>query len=315
MDMPRTALVVVDHGSRLPESGTVLLRVVEAIRATGRYHFVAGAHMDLEQPSLHAALETCFSQGAERVVIVPFMLAPGRHSSEDIPRLAREAFPQAPEGQILVAQPLGDHPGVIQAVLDAAEGATGSCSPPALLRVETSALLAIDLQSSLLTHIERNEQIVASARFLIESAAKLGVSIHVSEQYPRGLGRTDPRILQVLPESLQVVEKMEFGCFACAEFAQRIPPHCRQLVICGVEAHVCVTQTVLQALHRGYQVYVVTDAIGSRHWMDYQTSLRRLSRMVHMVSAEMVVYEWLQQAGTERFQSLRPLLKRGTSPV
>jgi len=116
----KNALVIIDHGSHRPESGNVLLRAVEKIRSTGAWFFVAGAHMDIEQPSLRMAIETCLAQQPDRIVIVPFMLAPGRHSAEDIPRLAREAAPDLLEGRIIVAAPIGRHDGVVQAVIDSA---------------------------------------------------------------------------------------------------------------------------------------------------------------------------------------------------
>ncbi len=310
----KTALLIVDHGSSRPEAGSALLRVVEEIRALGRYDFVVGAHMDLEEPSIPAALDICFSQNADRVVIVPFMLAPGRHSSEDIPTIARMAFPDIYEERIIVAQPLENHPGVVDAVLERAELAIGKERQldSFLISAQHAALLVIDLQTNLLPHIQNHQEIVAATRFLIRAARELEVPVHITEQYRKGLGPTDPRILEVMPESSAPMEKFCFGAFGSEEIAGKMQAGRPQLIFCGVEAHICVLQSALQAIGRGYDVFVVTDAIGSRRASDCEAALRRMEQSgVGLVSAEMAVYELLKEAGTPAFKSLLQMLKEG----
>src|SRR5687768_1790819 len=115
-----TGLVIVDHGSRRPESNDLLLEVVEAYRRHSGWPIVEPAHMELAEPSIAAAFARCVEQGAKQVVIVPYFLAPGRHWNDDIPRLAAEAAsPFAERGvTFLVAPPLGLHPLMLRVIDD-----------------------------------------------------------------------------------------------------------------------------------------------------------------------------------------------------
>ena len=115
-----TGLVIVDHGSRRPESNELLLDVVEAYRRHSGWQIVEPAHMELAEPSIAAAFARCVEQGAKQVVIMPYFLSPGRHWNEDIPRLAAEAAsPFAERGvTFLVAPPLGVHPLMLRVIDD-----------------------------------------------------------------------------------------------------------------------------------------------------------------------------------------------------
>lgn len=310
----KNALVLIDHGSHRPESGNVLLRAVEKIRSTGAWFFVAGAHMDIEQPSLRMAIETCLAQQPDRIVIVPFMLAPGRHSAEDIPRLAREAAPDLLEGRIIVAAPIGRHDGVVQAVIDSANEAIGirPSHKGLLLSAEESTLMLIDLQQNLMPHIANREPILHACRYLARAARELAIPILISEQYPKGLGPTDPALMSELPETVKPIDKICFGSLGAPAISSALPPGRSQLLICGVEAHICVLQTAMQALERGLDVYLAIDAAGSRKASDFETALLRMeSSGVHLLTAEMAVYEWLREAGTPAFKALLPMLKQG----
>ena len=109
---PATGLVIVDHGSRRAESNELLLEVVEAYRRHSGWPIVEPAHMELAEPSIAAALARCVEQGARRVVVFPYFLAPGKHWHEDIPRLTAEAASAFGELGVsfVVAPPLGLHP-------------------------------------------------------------------------------------------------------------------------------------------------------------------------------------------------------------
>lgn len=115
-----TGLVIVDHGSRRPESNELLLDVVEAYRRHSGWQIVEPAHMELAEPSIAAAFARCVEQGAKQVVILPYFLAPGRHWNEDIPQLAAEAAsPFLGEGvSFFVAPPLGLHPLMLRVIDD-----------------------------------------------------------------------------------------------------------------------------------------------------------------------------------------------------
>jgi sirohydrochlorin ferrochelatase len=114
---PTTAILLVDHGSRRAESNDMLKAVAAAYRRHSGCAIVEPAHMELAEPSLAAAFATCVARGARRIVVVPYFLAPGRHGSEDIPRLAAEAAAPHPGVDYVVAAPLGLHPLMLE-ILD-----------------------------------------------------------------------------------------------------------------------------------------------------------------------------------------------------
>lgn len=115
-------MIIVDHGSRRPESNDLLLEVVEAYRRHSGWPIVEPAHMELAEPSIAVAFARCVELGAKQVLIVPYFLAPGRHWSEDIPRLAAEAASPFRELGIshIVTPPLGLHPLMLQVIDDRA---------------------------------------------------------------------------------------------------------------------------------------------------------------------------------------------------
>ena len=136
MNSPKivTGVILVDHGSRRAASNDLLLRVVEMFAATTEYPIVEPAHMELAEPSLQQAFDKCVSRGAQRVIVFPYFLSPGRHWKEDIPRLVEEAASQHPGIESLVTAPLGMHPLMMQVInqriehcLQHASGAAAQC--------------------------------------------------------------------------------------------------------------------------------------------------------------------------------------------
>lgn len=119
----RRAIVLVDHGSRAPAANALLDRVAAALRERAPDRIVHAAHMELAEPTVAQAVARCVADGADQIVVHPYFLAPGRHSTEDIPRLAREAAAAHPHVRVTVSEPLGLHPGLIEAVLARVEEA------------------------------------------------------------------------------------------------------------------------------------------------------------------------------------------------
>lgn len=115
---PRRAVLLVDHGSRRAEANEQLEALVDLVRARLRDHLVLGAHLELATPSVAEGIDACVAAGAREIVIHPFFLAPGRHSTEDLPRLAREATERHRAVSIRVGPCLGLHPGLVDAVLE-----------------------------------------------------------------------------------------------------------------------------------------------------------------------------------------------------
>ena len=179
-----------------------------------------------------------------------------------------------------------------------------------LIRREQSLLLIVDIQEKLAPAILNADGVVANAAKLIQAAQKLSVPMLASEQYPKGLGRTVPALRNLLP-SVAIFEKTHFSCFGEAGVADRLRQTQRQqIIVCGMEAHVCVLQTALELKAAGYTTMVVADAVSSRQQENHALGLARLRGAgVEIVTTEMVLFEWIGQAGTPEFKSLLALIK------
>ncbi len=174
-----------------------------------------------------------------------------------------------------------------------------------LMRAETSCLLAVDFQERLMPAIHQADQVVAHGAWLIQIAQRLGVPVLASEQYPQGLGRTVAAIRELLSADA-FMTKTHFSCAAERDCMRRIDTIGRgQIVVIGVEAHVCVLQTALELRAAGKEVYLVADAVSSRAPRDVELALERMrAEGVRIASREMVVFEWLHQAGTDHFRAI-----------
>ncbi len=176
-----------------------------------------------------------------------------------------------------------------------------------ILRREDAVLVMIDLQDRLLAHIHQADRVVENAVRLARFARIVGLPVVWAEQ--EKLGETAAPVRAAL-EGLAPVRKLHFGCLGCGELAAQIEAVGRRtLVLLGVEAHVCVAQTALQALPR-FGVQVVADAVSSRVPENREVALARLARAGAVVtSTEMLIYELLGRAGTEEFKAVLPLVK------
>lgn len=179
-----------------------------------------------------------------------------------------------------------------------------------LIERDKSVLLVVDIQERLLPHIHEGQAVLDNAVWLVQVAQRLGVPVMLSEQYPKGIGPT-VAVLRGLTSPECIGEKLHFSCVA-AKCLERLPGADRpQVVVAGTESHVCVLQTVLDLRGQGKEVFVVADAIGSRKPSDKELALARMrSHGIHIVSREMVAFEWLKQAGTDEFRAIsREFLK------
>ncbi len=181
---------------------------------------------------------------------------------------------------------------------------------PQLLEKDRSALLLVDVQERLFPHIHDCQNMLVRIELLLSAASLLNIPVIATEQYPRGLGKTIEEIRRTIP-SLQPLEKIDFSCLSAPGFKDRLAALQRdQVIVIGIETHICVAQTALDLIDCGAGVYVVADATGSRRPLDAETALRRLARSGAVVTtAESVVFEWLRRAGTEAFKALQPKLK------
>jgi len=172
-----------------------------------------------------------------------------------------------------------------------------------VMRADDSLVWLVDVQERLLPAIDGGEAVASACGWLADVAGELGVPVAASEQYPKGLGHTVPSLQKRLDASA-IVEKQHFSCADAGECMQAISDSGRgQVVLGGIEAHVCVLQSALGLREHGYEVYVVAEAVGSRCPADRQLAMDRLrDNGIAVVSGEMVAFEWLHQAGTEAFK-------------
>jgi nicotinamidase-related amidase len=172
-------------------------------------------------------------------------------------------------------------------------------------------VLVVDVQSRLTPAMppEALARVVKSGRALIGAAKELGLPVIATEQYPKGLGETIPELKEVLPSPPLV--KMHFSCGADPAFAAALEKTGRrQIVVCGMEAHVCVFQTVRDLVAMGYEVHVCADAVSSRQEL-HRASGVELCREAGAVitNAETVIFDLLHVAGTPEFKKVSALVK------
>jgi nicotinamidase-related amidase len=182
-----------------------------------------------------------------------------------------------------------------------------------LMSRSDSALLVVDVQEKLIPAISAAGRVVWNVRRLIDAAKVLDLPIRASEQYPQGLG---PMVAELASRLEHRPAKLSFSCRELPElFADLRQKNVEKLLVCGIETHVCVQQTVLDLLADGWRVYVAVDAVGSRHDLDHQTALRRMeSSGTVLTSTEAALFEWCQIAGTPEFKQISRLV-RETQPT
>lgn len=179
-----------------------------------------------------------------------------------------------------------------------------------LIHRDRSALLIVDVQEKLAPVMTDPRRVIHHCSLLLRAAQRLAVPVLVSEQYPRGIGPTMIDLRQWV-EDEAVVEKTHFSGAHEPAVMERITALARpQIVVAGIEAHICVLQTALGLTEKGYEVLVVADACASRRVENETLAMDRLRQAgIGVVGTEMVLFEWLQQAGTPEFKELSALIK------
>jgi len=177
-----------------------------------------------------------------------------------------------------------------------------------LMNRDDCVLLVVDMQERLLPVIHDWQRLLDNVMWLVQVAQKMGVPVLPVELYPPGLGQTHPDLRALLPPQ-SIIEKMHFSCVAGGMFQPRQSEspgaERHQVVVCGIESHVCVLQTALELREQGRAVFVVADAVSSRDPANKELALERMRRHeVDVVSREMVAYEWLKQGGTPLFKEI-----------
>ena len=184
---------------------------------------------------------------------------------------------------------------------------------PERLDTKRSGLLVVDLQEKLLPAIPSGDAVVSQTRRLLEASSELDVPVASTVQYPQGLGPLDPSIAELVgpPE-----EKIDFSAAVCRGALDAwIDSGRDQIVICGIETHICILQTTLDLLAESLRVFVVAEAVAARHGQDHELALTRMrDGGASIVTAESVLFEWLVSAEHPKFKTVSNMVKSFKPP-
>jgi nicotinamidase-related amidase len=180
-----------------------------------------------------------------------------------------------------------------------------------MLERARSALIVIDVQEGYRGLTVEHDRMVRKVRTLIEAATLMAVPVIATEQYPKGIGHLQGEIAELLPAGTPLIEKLSMSCCGQPRFVGALEALGRdQLVVCGIEAHACVNQTVHDLLARGYQVHVPRDAISARCAADEGAGWEKMVGSGAVpASVEMVCLEWVRSAESPHFKALHRLIK------
>jgi nicotinamidase-related amidase len=182
---------------------------------------------------------------------------------------------------------------------------------PKILDKSKTALLIIDVQEAFRSAIAGFSTLTSKISTVAQGFQLLDLPIIVTEQYPKGLGHTAKEILSALPESSQVVEKSTFSSCGAISFSEKLAHlKAEQILVCGIETHICVNQTVHDLLAKGFEVHLLTDAVASRFEADKQTALTKMFQHGAVPACvEMSLFELLKDSKHEQFKAIQSLVK------
>ncbi|MBU6452313.1 MAG: hydrolase [Cyanobacteria bacterium REEB67] len=182
-----------------------------------------------------------------------------------------------------------------------------------ILEVGNALLVVVDVQERFRGHIEGYEELIVRTAILLRGLEALGVPVVITEQYPQGLGPTVAEIKNIegTETARLYFEKGHFSAAASADFIDYLQKSGRkQIIVCGIETHVCVSQTVHDLLERGYQTHLVVDAVASRNAVDKEVGLKKMFASGSLpATVEMVLFELLVRSGTADFKQVQSLVK------
>ncbi len=184
-------------------------------------------------------------------------------------------------------------------------------SHPRVLDKNESLLVVIDVQEGYRDRTFEHGRMVHGVCRLIQAAAVMGVPVLATEQYPKGLGHTQHEVSHCFPPETAVLEKRSLSCYQQPDFAARIVGwNRRQVLLCGIELHACVSQTAHDLLQRGFQVHIAHDAVSSRFETDYRIGWEKLvGSGVVPTTVEMACLEWVRTADAPEFKAIQGIVK------
>ena len=188
-----------------------------------------------------------------------------------------------------------------------------SATHPMVLPRQGTTLLIVDVQERLFPAMDADhrEEVMRNIKILVTTARRLGLPVVATEQYPKGLGHTLPELRDTLGPEVQPVPKVNFSCWRVEEVRARLKATgTRQVILAGIEAHVCVLHTALDLLASDFRVYIAADACASRYPADRDMALRRLERAGAIITtAETAVFEWLGGSTHPQFKAVSALVQ------
>ncbi len=181
---------------------------------------------------------------------------------------------------------------------------------PKILNRNKTVLLIVDIQEKILNVMQHKERVIDNTIKLINGFKILGIPVYYTEQYPQGLGETETSIKKEL-ELIEAIQKMSFSCYGAEDlFYEFKKKNYSQIVVCGIETHVCIQQTVLDLLANGFQVNLPADAVSSRKELDYEIALRRMGKNgAEITTTESILFELLNVCGTQEFKDILKIVK------
>lgn len=178
---------------------------------------------------------------------------------------------------------------------------------PKRLDPARAALVVVDVQEAFRKAVPDFEQVARAASTLVRGAEAVGIPVVVTEQYPKGLGETVPEVADRLPAGVGPLEKVAFSAAEADGF--ELGAGRDQALVCGIETHVCVNQTVLDLLGSGTEVHVAEDAVGSRFADSKRVGLQKMEQAgAVLTSVETSLFELVRRAGTEEFKAVQKLI-------
>ena len=172
-----------------------------------------------------------------------------------------------------------------------------------------AALAVIDVQEAFRPAVLEFDRVIANVAVLVQGARVLGVPVLVTEQYPKGLGETVPEVAEHL-DGIERLQKMSFSAVAANGFPAALENERDQVLLCGIEAHVCVNQTAEDLLAAGREVHVVRDAVSSRTAENRELGVHKMEHSgATLTSVETALFELLREAGTPEFKEIQRLIR------
>lgn len=179
-----------------------------------------------------------------------------------------------------------------------------------MLNIEDSAVVIIDIQDKLVNAVGKYSPVEKACK-IAEAAKILEIPVIVTEQYPQGLGSTVFELKDKLAENTSFIEKTAFSALQTPEFVEKLKTLARkQIVIFGIEAHICVYQTICELINSGYEVYCIKDASASRNKYEFKTGMELMKQNgARITCCEIVLFEWLKTSKNPNFKLVQALIK------